>query len=612
MSIKLMKAIWDNRECLDLNGIETAILVKLADFASDDGSSVYPSLGKLVKTTGFSESTIQRALKSLCVRNFLTQVSKFSQRKHLTNIYKINAQALYVSTGSGQSDTILTQNGHEVVVRETRGSSQPDYRALVTETIGSSQSDYRAVVTETPPLVTETTGSSQSDYLSIIEPLTEPNTFLRVPENFRQIDGVVANAPLPLPSEGASVFSSDQTVSGECSFETDCAEKPKQPPSGGLEFHRGTLSKADVLKNSDSGISLEEDREYDHFLEDISAEETPPPVCTEQAFYDSLEALRVSASRDWDRDAIPPENPVLETPPKTASFSASEPSPLSIIKSEQKTAVDHKRTSAIDMSIPDRETEKSVPSPKRKKSPKPSPEILDQQFADWYAVYPRKESRKKAFQYFKAALKIMDFERLLELTKLFARSCEGKKKDFIPHPATWLHQERWEDVEVPQEHQTASTVSNNPQQTPILDPSLQAFVDSHPKLGTNAFAFSACKVFETQDRVILQASSQFYLDKVDLYQAELEKYYGKRVELTLTSRESPKDRYLETSPSIADSNSQSISQKEHSQEDITKDVRIPCRRLGRPVYQLAIKNIIKEIAFSKAPSQRLAIQGVAA
>ena len=145
MSIKLMTAIWDRAEDFDLSGIETAILVKLADFAADDGSSVYPSLERLVKATRFSESTIKRSLKSLRSRNFIVKVADHSAKMHLANVYKINSSIFYECLSRVHTD-------------------QRSERPEVTVTPGRVQTDPRAGFTQTPT-------RGQSDLLTIIEPL---------------------------------------------------------------------------------------------------------------------------------------------------------------------------------------------------------------------------------------------------------------------------------------------------------------------------------------------------------------------------------------------------------------------------------------------------------
>lgn len=66
-------------------------------------------------------------------------------------------------------------------------------------------------------------------------------------------------------------------------------------------------------------------------------------------------------------------------------------------------------------------------------------------FETWWKVYPRKVGKFKASPAFAKACHITNFDELLEATKRFAKVCEGQEKQFIPHPATWLNQQRWKD-----------------------------------------------------------------------------------------------------------------------------------------------------------------------
>lgn len=92
MSIKLMNLIWSDNTGR-LNGIETAILLKMADHAADDGSSIYPSLTTLCKTTKFSKSAVTRSIKSLIDKRLLVCVRP-GKAKHQTTIYRIDVKNL--------------------------------------------------------------------------------------------------------------------------------------------------------------------------------------------------------------------------------------------------------------------------------------------------------------------------------------------------------------------------------------------------------------------------------------------------------------------------------------------------------------------------------------
>lgn len=74
-----------------------------------------------------------------------------------------------------------------------------------------------------------------------------------------------------------------------------------------------------------------------------------------------------------------------------------------------------------------------------------TPEAL---FTQWYSCYPRKVGREAARKAFDKALKKIEFEKLLAATIRFSQDPNlpsGTDRQFIPHPATWLNQGRWDD-----------------------------------------------------------------------------------------------------------------------------------------------------------------------
>lgn len=66
-------------------------------------------------------------------------------------------------------------------------------------------------------------------------------------------------------------------------------------------------------------------------------------------------------------------------------------------------------------------------------------------FARWYAAYPRKEGKGQALKAYKAALKKVDAETLLEAAHDAAKRWESRERRYIPMPASWLNGERWLD-----------------------------------------------------------------------------------------------------------------------------------------------------------------------
>jgi len=74
-------------------------------------------------------------------------------------------------------------------------------------------------------------------------------------------------------------------------------------------------------------------------------------------------------------------------------------------------------------------------------------ESITKQAEEIYSAYPRKVGKKKAIDSIKVALKKIPFPDLLEIVKEY-RSCNyvaTAPAQFIPLPATWFNQERWED-----------------------------------------------------------------------------------------------------------------------------------------------------------------------
>jgi hypothetical protein len=68
-----------------------------------------------------------------------------------------------------------------------------------------------------------------------------------------------------------------------------------------------------------------------------------------------------------------------------------------------------------------------------------------EQLVNIYDAYPRKVARPAALKAIARALKKVAPEKLLELTQAYAKAVEGDDPQFIPHPATWFNQERFND-----------------------------------------------------------------------------------------------------------------------------------------------------------------------
>ena len=66
-------------------------------------------------------------------------------------------------------------------------------------------------------------------------------------------------------------------------------------------------------------------------------------------------------------------------------------------------------------------------------------------FEDWWEICPRKIGKGAARKAFEKAFKATDEATLFLAMKSHADAMADKDPQFIPHPATWLNQERWTD-----------------------------------------------------------------------------------------------------------------------------------------------------------------------
>jgi hypothetical protein len=62
-----------------------------------------------------------------------------------------------------------------------------------------------------------------------------------------------------------------------------------------------------------------------------------------------------------------------------------------------------------------------------------------------YQAYPRKVGKPSALKAIEKALRSLSFEELRNLTREYARAVEGAEPQFIPHPATWFNDARYQD-----------------------------------------------------------------------------------------------------------------------------------------------------------------------
>ena len=62
-----------------------------------------------------------------------------------------------------------------------------------------------------------------------------------------------------------------------------------------------------------------------------------------------------------------------------------------------------------------------------------------------YSLYPKKVGKEAALKSIAKALKKIDAAKLIEIVAQYAESQKGADMQFIPNPATWFNQGRWQD-----------------------------------------------------------------------------------------------------------------------------------------------------------------------
>ena len=93
-------------------------------------------------------------------------------------------------------------------------------------------------------------------------------------------------------------------------------------------------------------------------------------------------------------------------------------------------------------------------------------QIKEERFNIFWNKYPKKASKanaKKAF--FKANFNDVVFSEMLNSIEKFKKTKEWKKDkgQFIPYPATWLNQRRWEDEFAAEEEVTSAAIEIDPE-----------------------------------------------------------------------------------------------------------------------------------------------------
>lgn len=71
-------------------------------------------------------------------------------------------------------------------------------------------------------------------------------------------------------------------------------------------------------------------------------------------------------------------------------------------------------------------------------------EVTDLTFDDFWALYPKRVAKKDA-RIAWAKISPRNHQIILESLFEWSRIWSGRDLEYVPHPATWLNGERWED-----------------------------------------------------------------------------------------------------------------------------------------------------------------------
>jgi hypothetical protein len=103
-------------------------------------------------------------------------------------------------------------------------------------------------------------------------------------------------------------------------------------------------------------------------------------------------------------------------------------------------------TETVTETVPDTDTEadtetEQIQIKKTNKKSRSKP-LADSDFEKFWSSYPKKVGRGAAERAWKKAVQLATAEEITRIAKVYPW---GDDKQFIPHPATWLNQQRWQD-----------------------------------------------------------------------------------------------------------------------------------------------------------------------
>jgi len=94
----------------------------------------------------------------------------------------------------------------------------------------------------------------------------------------------------------------------------------------------------------------------------------------------------------------------------------------------------------------DAEEDKNTSTPQTPPAKPQKAQVETAEFDEFWKAYPRKVSKPQAAKAFRAAMKATTLPNILKSLEGFREAWKQTEDRFIPHPATWLNGQRWNDA----------------------------------------------------------------------------------------------------------------------------------------------------------------------
>jgi hypothetical protein len=147
----IAQAVWDYQGD-DLDGTQTAILSRMAWYASWSGIDIYPSIHSLSRQTKFTTRTIERTLKYLRDKKFIIVHKKANKSRHMATNYRINFEKINmpipIDAVSHYKPRKVKYKSVDNRCKNTPPTVTESVGATVTESVGATvtESDKRSLI----------------------------------------------------------------------------------------------------------------------------------------------------------------------------------------------------------------------------------------------------------------------------------------------------------------------------------------------------------------------------------------------------------------------------------------------------------------------------------